>query len=337
MVNSNKDQKFFVYALVDPTKKSVVYKLNGIGDFKFDGEPYYIGKGKGKRPYHHLTNYRINKEIHTPKAQRTKKIIESGNKPIIQYIYEGVSEDKAFDLESECILSIGLIKYKTGTLTNLTTGGQGYGGRGGYLHKLSKEIHRYCPNGKYLSSHGSINEASEFIGINSRQSITRSANLNDGTITSGFAWSYQKKDFIKTSNKEKLFYIPHNVPSSKNSKQWTGKYLVNSKQVNSYIKKTQEYWSFNREIFIKKLSKYKKPYKIGFYFIRDSKRKYDWVNPLQTVQDLMVKYRWIEDDNTSIMYPFSFSYMNKREHYSKEGGVIIKILNNTYKISEDNE
>jgi len=31
----------------------------------------------------------------------------------------------------------------------------------------------------------------------------------------------------------------------------------------------------------------KKPYKIGIHFIRGTHHKYDWVNPIQTIQDEM--------------------------------------------------
>ena len=35
-------------------------------------------------------------------------------------------------------------------------------------------------------------------------------------------------------------FIAGNVPSSKNGKRWTGKYLIHSKTVMNYIKKTEE-------------------------------------------------------------------------------------------------
>jgi hypothetical protein len=37
-------------------------------------------------------------------------------------------------------------------------------------------------------------------------------------------------------------FIPNNVPSSKNSKQWTGKFLVWSKTAQKYVKDTEFYW-----------------------------------------------------------------------------------------------
>ena len=61
---------------------------------------------------------------------------------------------------------------------------------------------------------------------------------------------------------------------------------------------------------------------VGFYFIRDSRRKFDYVNPLQTVQDAMVKHKWIEDDNMEMLLPIFEGY-----HVDKErAGVHITIL-----------
>ena len=49
--------------------------------------------------------------------------------------------------------------------------------------------------------------------------------------------------------KENEIFIPGNVPSSKNSKQWTGKMLINSKSVRKYIKNTKEYYENYRNNF----------------------------------------------------------------------------------------
>ena len=64
------------------------------------------------------------------------------------------------------------------------------------------------------------------------------------------------------------------------------------------------------------------PYRISFKFHRSSRRKFDYINPAQTIQDLMVKYGWIEDDNCLFMIPSFEEY-----EYNKENpGVTIKVL-----------
>jgi len=101
-------------------------------------------------------------------------------------------------------------------------------------------------------------------------------------------------------NNFKIF-IPGNVPSSKNSKIWTGKFLISSKATRAWQKETEDYWELLKEDFISHLKD--KPYKIGFKFIRNSRHKFDYVNPLQTIQDAMVKHGWLEDDNADELLP----------------------------------
>ena len=117
-------------------------------------------------------------------------------------------------------------------------------------------------------------------------------------------------------------FIAGNVPSSKNGKRWTGKYLIHSKTVMNYIKKTKEDWINNKEKFEKLVKNKEVPYKIEFTFLRNSRRKFDYINPAQTAQDLMVKYEWIEDDNCEFIKPSFEDYV-----YDKENpGVEIRVL-----------
>ena len=117
-------------------------------------------------------------------------------------------------------------------------------------------------------------------------------------------------------------FIPGNVPSSKNSKQWTGKMLINSKSTRAYIKATIEFYLKSRVGFQKMLKGKEKPYKVSLQFIRGTKHKFDYINPAQTVQDLMVKYNWIKDDNCEEIIPVFEEY----KYDKKNPGVIIKIL-----------
>jgi hypothetical protein len=102
----------------------------------------------------------------------------------------------------------------------------------------------------------------------------------------------------------KSIFIPGNVASSKNSKQWTGKYLVDSKTTQRYRTSSAWYWKLNKREFQKMLEGKDKPYIVKFFFVRDSRRKFDFVNMVQICQDLMVEYGWIADDNCNEMLPF---------------------------------
>lgn len=124
-----------------------------------------------------------------------------------------------------------------------------------------------------------------------------------------------------------MIFIPGNVPSSKNNKVWTGRYFVWSKRAIAYKKETKEQFLSNKELFLSMLEGHEKPYIIGFHFIRNNKHKWDFVNMVQTIQDLMVEYEYIQDDNTDIMFPCPF--LINEEYYSidKENpGVYIKII-----------
>ena len=121
-------------------------------------------------------------------------------------------------------------------------------------------------------------------------------------------------------------WIPNNVSSSKNSKQIfqmpikgvkacpmcghkkSRPILVYSKTAKKYVTNTQEYWMMNRVKFKEMIKDVEKPYRLSFEFIRDSKRKFDYINALQIVQDLMVKYKWIEEDNCDNIIPSFITY-----------------------------
>ena len=105
-----------------------------------------------------------------------------------------------------------------------------------------------------------------------------------------------------------MIFISGNTPSSKNSKQFvtlkTGKtLLINSKTAQKYIKESKAEWLINKNEFFKMLKDKEKPYKVELYFIRDSKRKFDYINAAQIVFDLMQEYGYIEDDDSQNIIP----------------------------------
>ena len=119
-----------------------------------------------------------------------------------------------------------------------------------------------------------------------------------------------------------MFRIDGNVPSSKNSKQWTGKFFIWSKLARKYVINTEEQWIDNSNNFSSIFNNLSKPVRVEFLFIRNSRKKFDYVNPLQTVLDLMVRYKWIEDDNADIIIPVFKEY----EYDKANPGVLITIL-----------
>ena len=125
-------------------------------------------------------------------------------------------------------------------------------------------------------------------------------------------------------------FIPSNVASSKNSKnifknKHTGKMFISSSDLTKeYILRTELHWVLNRPKFLKLISGMDKPLHIEFQFVRASKRRFDFVNLLQLPLDCMVKYEWIDDDDTTNIVPV----INPKVLYSKDSpGLFIKHLN----------
>jgi Holliday junction resolvase RusA-like endonuclease len=117
------------------------------------------------------------------------------------------------------------------------------------------------------------------------------------------------------------WFIPGNTPSSKNSRQWTGKYFITSKSVTKYRQDTNAIYMKLKDSFVQSFNQFELPVYITFTFTRNSKRKFDYANPLQTVQDDMTKHGWIPDDNCDIMIPV----FEKYKYNKNNSGVLITL------------
>ena len=128
---------------------------------------------------------------------------------------------------------------------------------------------------------------------------------------------FQEKKINEITKKE--VFITGNVPSSKNSKQFTGKRLINSPTVQKYKKNFEFQWEIYSYLF---KGENKFPLNISFKFFRDSARAFDYPNAVQLPLDLMKYHGWIEDDNAKIVKPFFEDF----EVDKKNPGVLIKLL-----------
>lgn len=110
-----------------------------------------------------------------------------------------------------------------------------------------------------------------------------------------------------------MIFINGNTPSSKNSKRIititnkkTGKKtprLINSEVTEKYIKNSKADWILNKNNFKKMIKDKEKPYKVELFFIRDSRRRFDYINAAQIIFDLMQEYGYIEDDDSTNVIP----------------------------------
>lgn len=86
------------------------------------GEPIYVGKGKGKRAYAHLS-----RTDNHPLTRRIQHMRQNGTEPQVEII-EALNEDHSFFLESCLIEMFGRKDQELGPLLNLTDGGEGTSG-----------------------------------------------------------------------------------------------------------------------------------------------------------------------------------------------------------------
>lgn len=125
----------------------------------------------------------------------------------------------------------------------------------------------------------------------------------------------------------KVFIIPGNVPSSKNSKRivrsGSRTYLVDSDVTYKWKKETKSDWIEKSSDFREAVKDYKKPIHVGFYFVRSSNRKFDLVNMAQAPLDAMSNHKWIEDDNATQIVPHFLGY-----HVDKDNPCLVVVILN---------
>ena len=112
---------FYTYILLDTTKPGN-FRYDGI-DYTFSHEPFYVGKGSGRRLESHLCPSSL--QLDHPKNDRLNAIMALGL-PITYHKYvDDVTEPKALEVESFLIDTLG----QHVTLTNLIRGGGGKRGK----------------------------------------------------------------------------------------------------------------------------------------------------------------------------------------------------------------
>ena len=108
---------YYNYIYLDPTKP-MEYKIKGL-DIILKYEPFYVGKGTGKRLNDHKYGHSGKFMKSKLKSLKDKNII-----PIILKINDNINEIEAYENEKFLIKSIGRRDLNKGTLVNLTDGGK---------------------------------------------------------------------------------------------------------------------------------------------------------------------------------------------------------------------
>ena len=115
------------------------------------------------------------------------------------------------------------------------------------------------------------------------------------------------------------FFISGNTASSKNSQRIVGKRLIKSKVAmrcfDTYIPQMLAI----KSKWLKETAGKQKPLRLHIQFVRDSHRRFDYVNAAQTLQDCLVKAGLIADDNADELIPIFEPYLYNHNN----GGVYV--------------
>lgn len=136
-----KNNRFYVYVLLDPRKPGR-YKY---GDYEFDYEPFYIGKGNGRRCYDHFKPSQIKKRKNPHLCRKISKIKKNNQKIIIKKIQTNITEKESFKIEIKLIDLLGK-SNKGGILTNIYNGGYGNIKSSETKRKISLSVKKWHQN-----------------------------------------------------------------------------------------------------------------------------------------------------------------------------------------------
>ena len=111
--------EYYIYIYLNPLKPGK-YKYK---KFEFDFEPFYVGLGKNNRINQHISESKYNKHK-SLKDNLILKILKNEKEPIRYKLYENLTLYSAIRFEKYLIKLIGRRDLNTGSLPNLTIGGE---------------------------------------------------------------------------------------------------------------------------------------------------------------------------------------------------------------------
>lgn len=117
---------YYTYIYLD-TRKPGNFQY---GDYKFNFEPFYVGKGSGTREHSHLKKVKTGNYGNLKRYHIINNILTENKSPMILKLEEHLEEAAAFNSEIYFIKLIGR-EVHGGPLVNLTDGGEG---QSGYKH-----------------------------------------------------------------------------------------------------------------------------------------------------------------------------------------------------------
>lgn len=179
------NNNFYIYVYLNPLiKGEFIYD-----EYKFEYEPFYVGKGKNRRYKEHLYEQYLKKE--NTKNNIIKEILSNNQNPIIIKLHENLTELESFKLERLIIKKIGNIIYNNGPLTNLTVGGEG-----ACSTIISEETRKKCSDaGKRNGRKGKTNV--EYFGLEKADELKKKNGLDKIGKTYEDLYGEERANYIK--------------------------------------------------------------------------------------------------------------------------------------------
>ena len=176
MLNENQkipaDSMYYVYVLIDPRNE----------------QPFYVGKGKGKRVTSHYYNRASDKTDNPHKFKKIQKLKKLGYGPKYEIVFESSDEQAVLNEEKKLIQKWGRHGHdEGGILTNIRSGDE-------VSRKMCSPVKQYNLFGEYIRSFPSCIAAAQFCGQDGSSMISACCKTNGGyKSTGGYFWSYENE------------------------------------------------------------------------------------------------------------------------------------------------
>jgi len=182
--------KFYIYVFMDSTKIGN-FKY---GEYEFEYEPFYIGKGTSDR----IITSKCDKR--TFKSNKIKSIKNLGGQVISRKLHENISFEDSITLEKQIIQKIGRRDLDLGPLTNLTDGGEGRLNGKNSLESIEKSIKSRIKTNKRLREMGHDFTRSKEVKMKLRE-------INMGKKNP--MWGKTHTDEIKEAHSQRISGLNH--------------------------------------------------------------------------------------------------------------------------------